>query len=271
MRLQHVLAQLYSQPWLLSPETHALIVKVVEAHAGDTDGAIREGEGACGQAVTLDQMEVIDGIAYIPVGGVLGNHLTGFERGSGAVDLAWIHEELDLAEADEEVKSILLDIDSPGGMHAGIPELADRIMQVEKPIRSFTESMAASGAYWLASATDDFFVTDSSQVGSVGTYIPWVDQSKRFEAMGLKVEPITSGKYKAMGYPGTSLTEDHRALLQSRVDEITADFKSYVRLNFPDARDEDMQGQLVSGRHAASNGMASAVVSGRQELLELIS
>lgn len=271
MRLQHVLQQLYSQPWLIAPETHALIVKLVEAHAGDTDGAIREGEGVCGEAVSLEQMEVIDGIAHIPVGGVLGNHLTGFERGSGAVDTSWIEEELDLAEADETVKSILLDIDSPGGLHAGIPELADRIMQTEKPIFAFSNGMAASAAYWLASSADDFFVTKSAQVGSVGTYIPWIDRSERMKAMGIKVDPISSGKYKAMGYPGTSLSEDQRAHLQQRVDEITGDFKSHVRSRFPNVRDEDMEGQTVFGGYAAENGMASAVVSGKDELLELIS
>src|SRR5208283_793154 len=104
---------------------------------------------SCGEAVELDQMEVIDGIAHIPIGGPIGRGLGKFEKGAGAVDVADIGDDIDQAEEDPDVASILLDMDSPGGMFAGTAELGDRILQVEKPIYAYTSGLMCSAAYWI--------------------------------------------------------------------------------------------------------------------------
>jgi ClpP class serine protease len=63
-----------------------------------------------------EDYQVINGVAIIPIGGPIGQGLGEFEKGAGAVDVDDVRAELDEAEEDEEVHTILLNFDTPGGM-----------------------------------------------------------------------------------------------------------------------------------------------------------
>lgn len=205
-------------------------------------------------------MTVEDGVAYIPVGGVIGRKLTGFEKGAGAVDVNDVEDDLDEAEDDPRVAAIFLVFDSPGGMVNGTPELAERIEQAGKPVYAWVSGMACSAAYWIACACDGIFATKTAEVGSVGVYIPWVDESKAFENAGLVSDPITSGPLKALGFPGTSLSEEQRKYLQDSVDKLAAQFKGYVnQRRGGEVPDEMMQGQSIMADEAIEVGMVDGI------------
>ena len=89
------------------------------SHSQRRDGTLGRCKDFCGAAIDLEQMQVIDGIAHIPIGGVIGKKLSGMEKGSGAVDVNDVAQELIQACADPAVTRILLHIDSPGGMVTG--------------------------------------------------------------------------------------------------------------------------------------------------------
>jgi ClpP class serine protease len=124
-----------------------------------------------------------------------------------------------------------------------------------------------SAAYWIASQSDAIFATPSARVGSIGVLLPMLDESEAFKQAGLKVELFAAGKYKSVGVPGVSLTDEQRAWLQADVDEIYADFKAAVlargRRIYPDA----MEGQCFSGRKASYNSLTSGVVQDRSTAL----
>lgn len=280
MKLQTLIQQVYYEPSLITPDAHASIRQLLEnrfgADAGDgIERRIRPlarepGKDYCGNDVEVEQMEVIDGIAHIPIGGAIGQGLSPFERGDGAVDVLDVMEELDEAEENGRVRGILLDIDSPGGMVLGTPELADRIARVDKPVFAFTRSLMASAAYWIASSADGIFATRSANVGSIGVYLPVIDYSAYFETKGIKVELVKAGRFKGTGYPGTSLTEETRGQLQERVNSIYEMFKGQVRGMRGDIADEVMQGQVFMGEEAKLFGLVDEIVKDKDEVCRLM-
>lgn len=273
MKYQHIIQAVYFEPWLIKPAAHAAVRALLESHLAETAQNVlaqREGKGICGEKVELDQMEIIDGIAHIPIGGVIGRKLSGWEKGAGAVDVLDVRKELAQAVSDDTVKAIILDIDSPGGMVNGTPELANAISRVEKPIYAFTAGDMCSAAYWIGAAADAIYATDTADIGSIGVYIPWMDQSARYKQAGVSVELFTSGKYKGMGYPGTSLTRDQADQLQARVDEVAAAFHEHVRTNRGDVSGDAMQGQTFLGRAALDESLIDGMVEDKDELASVI-
>jgi len=270
MRHQHIINAVFGQPWLITPSAHGAIAELIRSRILDPP-ALREGTGVCGEQVELDQMEIIDGTAIIPIGGVIARKLTSFEKGSGAVDSLDIIDELNQADSDGEVQNIILDIDSPGGTVNGTPELAEVISNLSKPAYAFTAGQMSSAAYWIGSCCEAVFAAPSAFVGSIGVYSPIIDVSKNLEMQGVSVELIKSGKYKGAGYPGTSLTDAQREQLQARVGSIADQFISHVRSMRGEIADSYLQGQEFSSREALDIGLIDDIFSNVDAVRDFIS
>ena len=273
MKYDRIMALLAEEPLLITPAAHGALARLFAEHRSLSRADFemkREGTGACGAVVELEQMEIIDGVAHIPIGGPIGRGLGKFEKWAGAVDVEDVIGEIDEAEESAEGGAILLDIDSPGGMYSGTPELGDRILQCQKPIYAFSAGMMCSAAYWAAAATDGIFTTRTATVGSIGVYCAYLDSSAAMEKEGLKVDVFTSGRYKGAGIPGTTLSEDHRKMLQARVEEMAGAFYQHVEASRPDVERTDMQGQVFMGDRAVAAGLVDQVVRDKGEAVELI-
>ena len=79
--------------------------------------------------------------------------------------------------------------------------------------------MAASAAYWLASAANEVIITPSGEVGSIGVLAAHQDVSAAMDRDGIKTTLVSAGRYKTEGNPFEPLTDDARGYLQSRVDD----------------------------------------------------
>ena len=198
-------------------------------------------------------------VGVIPLRGVIGKGLSRLETLTGATDVEEINDYLDEMEDDEEVDTIIIFISSPGGTVTGVEELAAKLARSKKKTVAFTDTEAASAAYWIGSAADRFVVTPSATVGSIGVYMAIPDYSKAFEMQGVRMDVIKSGTLKGAGIPGTSLSDAQRADLQAQVEAIHADFKAAVRSKRKLAKDEDMEGQVFSGRQAAQKGLVTGL------------
>jgi len=249
MRFANILTELWCSPWLIVPAVHRKLCDIVEAHitgAAHTPGGI---VAAFGKPEDDDEDEyawaVENGIAVLPVHGLLGQHVGSMERSSGTTDISDIAAALASAMADDAVSGVLLDVNSPGGTTGGIPELATAIAQasLRKPIVAFTDSLMASAAYWLASGSDAIVASQSAQVGSIGVYMAWLDNSRAMEMQGYRTELIKHGKWKGMGVSGTSLSDEARAMLQQTVDQVYDWFSGHVRMFREDVAQEAMEGQ----------------------------
>jgi signal peptide peptidase SppA len=263
MRLAALLATLQEEPLLITPSYHAVLLRLLNEHASLDPAqfrAAREGENLSGDKIEIPQAELIDGITYIPIGGPIGVGLGKFEKGAGCVDCDDLTDELESAEENDQCQAILFDIDSPGGMFQGTPELADRIAQCPKTTGAFTAGMECSAAIWLASSCDYSFASKSADIGSIGVYCYLLDTSERYAAQGLKPEVIASGKYKGMGAPGIPLSADQRQHLQDRINESAEMFYQHIERMRPGVSREDMQGQTFKAETAVARGLIDYVV-----------
>lgn len=271
MRLAALLSTLTQEPLLITPAAHAALLTLFEQHAqldAEEFRAAREGKDLCGRSVELEQAELVEGVMVIPIGGPIGRGLGPFEKGAGAVGVEDVLDELARMEGEPECIGAVLDIDSPGGMVAGTPELADAIRACDKPVYAFSAGSMASAAYWVATACSQVFATKSSDVGNVGVMCYLLDHSKRYAAAGVKPELIVSGRYKGLGAPGTSLTKDHREHLQARVDTMFEMFASHLEEVRPGMSRELMQGQVFKGQEAVGLGVIDGLAADVYQVID---
>jgi signal peptide peptidase SppA len=171
------------------------------------------------------------------------------------------------AVASEEIGSILLDIDSPGGSTDLMPEVADEIRGYRgtKPIIAIANTMAASGAYWLASAADEVVVTPSGMVGSIGVFLIHTDWSRYNEQLGVKPTYIAAGKYKVEGNEDEPLSEEAFQARKEVVDDFYDLFVAGVAagrgVSTSAVKAGFGEGRVVTAKRAVDLGMADRVES----------
>ncbi|WP_251044566.1 MULTISPECIES: S49 family peptidase [unclassified Lysobacter] len=162
------------------------------------------------------------GILVLPIHGTLVQRTVGLDTLSGLTSYLSIARRIDAALADESVRGIVLDIDSPGGEAAGLFDLADQIRAAGrvKPIWAVANDAAFSAAYALASASQRLFLTRTAGVGSIGVIALHVDQSQKDANAGLKFTPIQAGDRKNDGTPHSALTDEARESIQTEVNRL---------------------------------------------------
>lgn len=274
MRYEHILRATYCEPWLITASAHAAVRAIVEAHLvrpGVLAAKREPGMDACGNAIEVEQMEVSEnGIAHIPVGGVMARGVSSFERGSGVVDTEDVMRDLEEADSDDNVLGILLHVDSPGGLVNGTPELAAAVASTRKACFAYTPSIMASAAYYVSAGADAIYAAPSANVGSIGVYMPVLDESLAYAMHGYKVELIKSGDMKGAGFPGTSLSFEQRKELQDHVDSFGAEFREWVQMGRGRITDADMRGQTFMAKDALERGFIDGIASSADEVEQLL-
>jgi len=241
--------------WLIQPEA---LQSMAASLRGLTDpAAFLHKQPAESQLLSID-----DGIGVVAIEGPILRKPDFFARiFFGATSSEEIAGALREAAERDDIKAVFLDIDSPGGTVAGTPELAAAVkaLNERKPVYAFSSGVMASAAYWIASQARAIYATPSAQVGSIGVVQAVIDNSAALDKAGLKVEVFSVGKYKAMGAPGTPLTDDQRELISSNLAEIARDFHDAVRARGRAVPDEAMEGQTFSGKQAQRFNLAGLV------------
>lgn len=269
MRLAQIHSILKSEPLFCQPSYRETLLELLQQHAtlsAEDYKHKRTGMDKSGQMLEIDEPEVRDGVYFLPVGGPIGQNLGEFEKGAGAVDIDDIAAEIEEADNDESVHTIVMDFDTPGGMVQGTPETGNKILAVDKPIYAWSRGSISSAGYWLASCCDGIFCTPTAQIGCIGVCCSFMDLSKMAEMAGIKVKVFGSGTFKGMGTPGTSLTAQQEVFMQNRVMQLAQTFYDHVRSQRGDIADEDMQGQTFSGVDAKAKGFVDEVFNSLDEL-----
>jgi protease-4 len=183
--------------------------------------------------------KVVDGpadakakIAILDVEGVLTSDHSESIFGSKESQVVALVEKLKLAEADPDVKAVLVRIDSPGGdvttSDILYHELAGFKARKKVPVVAAFMGVAASGGYYLASAADAIVAHPTSITGSIGVISLHVSLAGLLDKIGVKVEALKSGINKDMGSPFRAMTDEDRKLLQALIDQFYARFVSVV-------------------------------------------
>ena len=217
-------------------------------------------------------LSVEDGIGVVAIEGPILRKPDLFARiFFGATSSEEIGDALREAAGREDIKAVFLNIDSPGGTVAGTPELANAVAALDKkkPVYAFSSGLMCSAAYWVASQARAIYATPSAQVGSIGVVQAVIDNSAALDKAGIKVEVFSVGKYKAMGAPGTPLTDDQRELIQSNLAEIAAEFHDAVLSRGRSIPAEAMEGQTFSGKQAQRHNLAGMVADRAEAMRRL--
>lgn len=211
--------------------------------------------------------EKVGPVGIVPIKGPIGKGLAKVDTLLGAVDLNQVEADLEAFAADPSVKSILLDMNSPGGTVNGVPEVAALVRKVNEKKKVVAFGNAASAAYWIASQGSEFLTTSSAPaIGSVGVFVPHLDRTGELKAKGISVEVIKSGKYKGQ-IPGLPLSDDARAAIQAEVIDLHNEFKADVLAVRSTINPADLEGQTFTGKRAAARGFVTGIVRNRAEVL----
>lgn len=169
--------------------------------------------------------------------------------------------------AFDDVKTIVIEIDSLGGSAYGVQELADAVYRArsKKRVVAIANSVAVSGAYWIGSQAGEFYVTPSGEVGGIGIYKLHENIGKALEQEGVKMTLVSAGEYKTEGNPFEPLTKEGKRFLQSSVDVVYRRFvDSVARGRGKPAKSVTQgmgRGRIVGAEDAVKLGMADGVKS----------
>lgn len=281
MSYPQIIGKVMRSFWALTEEKHAAIISLLEqrlAGAGPrlSEPQRLEADDPSGLETTDPVYFEAGDIAVIPIYGILGKHLSSIEMMCGGCSMDQVSKMLSVAGSSDRIRTIVLNIHSPGGTVTGTPELAAQIRALSsqreesylrKRTIAFTDSECCSGALWLASQCDQFYATESAEIGSVGVRMILLDMSRALEEEGVKVNPIFSGKYKLAGAAFKPLEPDEREMFQGESDRIFAQFQeAVVYRRKVDA--EYLQGQIFRGEEAARLGLIDGLVDDLDDLLE---
>lgn len=258
-------------PWAILPEKLELISEVLADRVAGIryDELEREARlaGVERQAALAGATSVIvqGNVAVIPVYGMLIPRASLFAEMSGATSAESISNKLRAALADPNVRRIVLDIDSPGGLVGGIPEAgtAIRAAAAEKPVIAVANHLAASAAYWLGSQATELMVTPSAEVGSIGVIQAHKNLSRALDAAGVDMTVMRSARFKGEGNAFEPLSEDAREYFQARLNEVHAQFVDAVAVGrgvSPSAvRTGFGEGRVFGAEEAVRRGMADRI------------
>lgn len=275
--------RVFHEPWLITPETHyaiqdALWNYVSNGPSTTNQMAVPFTPKAVGLGLTKhpqpgNRVWVRGQLAVIPVWGIIGQHLSNLETMCGGYDVARLETDIDAVMADSSIRRVLFDFNTPGGTVTGVPEAGRQIAALakEKSTFGFTDSLCASAGYWLMSQTDTIYATESATVGSIGVYAAILDRSKAMEARGERMHIIKAGKHKAMGAPGTTLSDEDVALIQAQVDRDYTAFTKAIKSKRKSVSNETMQGQLFRAPEALTAKLIDAQTTSLSKLISRLS
>lgn len=273
--LPRIAARLYAEPWLIRKSSQDALLTQFRAalqspkqlRAGylseeeDDDDNFSMQVQQRADMDCLACLEIDQGIAIVPVAGILGKHLSMIETLCGGYDLDTLDAQCLALRNRADVQTVLFHFNTPGGAAAGVADSAQCMLDLaasgKRTIAYCTE--ACSGGMWLAAACDEIYCGQSSAIGSISALCAILDESEAFKMEGLQMQVFTDGALKGAGIEGTSLTEAQRADIQTRVNYIGGMFKTFITSRRPTVKPETMQGQWFYGQEAPALGLADGI------------
>lgn len=288
--LVHIADRVLNRPLMIMPDKLAIISSVLEGRIGveglapaqdiphSTDASRHVGnydvDPTSSSGAKKPYRTTADGIAIIPIIGSLVGRGGWLQSISGITSYENLKFALNAAANDKTVKSIVLDIDSPGGEAVGAFETADAVRSAaaKKDVISVATGLCCSAAYAIASAATSIITTQSSVMGSIGVVMMHADYSHKLHDAGVVPTLIHAGKKKVDGSPYKPLTDDVKASLQGEVDKFNSLFVDTVVKGRPALTREAvlaMEAGTFIGADAVAAGLADAVGSFETVLADL--
>ncbi len=217
-------------------------------------------------------VRIQNGVAVIPVSGVITGRMDFLTYVLGGTALDILAKDFRTALENSDVRAIILDFDSPGGIAVGPAEMADMIFNARgsKPIISYVGRNCCSAAYWLASAADKIVAHPAALLGSIGvvTAVPVQEQP---DESGTRCYEIVSSNAKAKR--PDPRTEDGIKTIKAELDALEAQFIGSVakfrNISEEKIRNDFGKGAAMIGHEALQRSMADELGSFESVLASL--
>ena len=205
-------------------------------------------------------------IAIIPVEGIITDHpLQQVFRNLPSL-VRSVTEQLDQAASDNNVKAVILEINSPGGGITATDTLHDEILRFRektgKKVIVYMKDVAASGGYYIAACSDRIVAHPTSITGSIGVIMMLFNFEGLYNWLGISEKVIKSGALKDMGSSSRQPTEEEEKLFKEIILEMHSRFVDVVSQGRGMPRDrvaELADGRIYTGQQALDNGLIDAI------------
>lgn len=255
-------------PWAIQPEKLLEIQAIYATHLRGEKIDLEAVEKRLGRPLNNEPKgyQIVDGVAVLPVSGVLGKKANLFTQVSGMASTEMIGNDFKSAMNDPAVTGIVLAIDSPGGTVDGTQTLANIVSEARgtKPVVTLAGGCMCSAAYWIgASAAELYISSGTDQVGSIGVVAGHKDISKAEATQGVKTTEITAGKYKRVASQFEPLSDAGRASIQETVDYLyslfVADVAKARGVSTETVLNDMADGRVFIGQQAIDAGLVDGV------------
>ncbi len=194
---------------------------------------------------------ISDKIAIIDVEGTMANERQSSLLQTGENPVSIFIEKLDKAAKDDDVKAVVIRMDSPGGtvvaadiMYHSLQEFKRK---TQKPVIVSVTGMACSGGYYLSCASDGIVAQPSSVIGNIGTIFQTFSIEGTMNKIGIKTVAIESGTLKDIGSPLHNLSDPEKEVLQGIITEMFQQFVQVVHESRNSISEQKLQ-DLTDGR-----------------------
>lgn len=158
-------------------------------------------------------------------------------------------------EKDDEIKALVVRINSPGGAVGPSQEIYAELeaFKTKKPVIASMGSVAASGGYYIACAAEKIYANPGTITGSIGVIAQFVNYKDLMNWAKLDMEVIKSGDFKDIGSPVRDMSKEEREYLQQLIDNVYSQFRDTVaetRNLDEDTMDRISDGRIMSGQQA---------------------
>jgi len=204
--------------------------------------------------------QVAEGIGIVSVQGLLTNNAPKIYEKIGLVT------QYDTIKAEIEgvilagAQAVQININSGGGSVNGAIELSRWIASLAVPTAAVVSSCACSAAYMLASATNHIAVTETAQIGNIGTIMSWYDITAFLAKMGVEPKAITNEGATLKSTFHLEPNEEQLAFLQESADQHGATFQEFVSQQRANLDPEVFRAGWYSGQRAIDLGLADEII-----------
>lgn len=259
-RALRLLAQ---ERWAILPESLMGLRDIAaREHVPDFDAVLAKR----GERLEYGSRTVVRGnTAIVPVTGPIFRYANIFTDISGATSIDALAREFKEAEERPSISSIILHLDTPGGMVNGTSEFAQMVRSSRKPVIGYVGGMAASAGYWIGSACASIVMNNTAQVGSIGVVTSfWLDDDEEMVEIVSTQSPNKRIDVRS---------DEGRAQIQRDTDELASIFIDTVAQNRGVSAETVVsdfgRGGMLIGQSAVNAGMADRLGSLESLIAEL--
>jgi len=279
-----VLTEIFSGPWLISPERSAAYASILlslikgERFSENDSSIARErnrsyvigGAGDMEKRFGFSEPNIPEGsVAVIPI----RSEILKYDQPCGPRGTQSLLNDVKAAGQNPNISGILLVVDSPGGQVAGTDLLAEAIGNAPIPVVAFIDGLAASAAYWIISGADKIIASSElDRIGSIGTMMLVEDVQPALEQSGVKFHEV----YASLS---TDKNKDFNQVLEGNYDQyrqnvldvINTKFLSTVKSYRANLDDSTLTGKIFFALQAIELGLVDRIGTFGQAMEEVVS